>query len=236
MKHYTLTETLENEKGQLHLLVEIGEVTIRPHDGRDIIIEADLRHMTIAVTRQEDVVSLRVEQEEGEWLQKIGRLFSADGHPKAVVTIHVPPTCAIYAKTITGKMVISDIAAPVTATVVTGKNELANIGGRIDARATTGEISYKGRLADDHHRFEAVTGSIRLSLTGEPNAQFDGRVVTGDAHCDFPLAQPKTTNGFTGKHLKVTLVDGAGTLKARVITGSIRVQQAESKEAVGLKP
>jgi hypothetical protein len=228
MKHYSFTEELPSDNGELHVMVEIGEVTIRPHDGRSITIEADLRHMTIDVTRQDDVVSVRVEQEDRDWMQRIGRLFSADGHPKAIVIIHVPHTCTVHAKTITGQMDISDIDAPVTATVITGKNELANIGARIDARTTTGEVSYKGLLVDDHHRFESITGSVRLTLTKEPNAQFDGRVVTGDVRCDFPLAQPKVNKALTGKHLKGTLGSGEGSLKARVVTGSLRVR----KEAV----
>lgn len=233
MKHYSLTEELTTDHGELHLLVEIGEATILPHDGRTIAIEADLRLMTIEVTRQEDIVSVRVEQEEKDWMRRIGRMFSNGNHPKATVTIHVPRTCIIHAKTITGKMRIHDIDAPVTAAVVTGRNELANIGARIDARATTGEVSYQGLLTDDHHRFESVTGSIRLSLFEEPNAQFDGRAVTGDVRCDFPLAQPKVHKALTGQHLKGTWGSGAGAIKARVVTGSLRVQKAASKEAVG---
>jgi len=230
MKHYSFTEELSSAKGELHLLVEIGETTIRPHDGRSITIEADLRHMTIDVTREDNVVSVRVEQEDKEWLQKLGRLFSPDGHPKAIVTIYVPRTCAVYAKTITGQMRISDIDAPVTATVITGKNELANIGARIDARTTTGDVRYDGLLVNDRHRFEATTGSVRLNLAKEPNAQFDGRVITGDMRCDFPLSQSQVNKALTGKHIKGTLGTGEGAIKAQVITGTLRVQKAMNKE------
>ncbi|MBP7592024.1 MAG: hypothetical protein KBA85_10490 [Chloroflexi bacterium] len=224
MKHFSFTETLKSDQGQLHLRAEIGNVTIQPHDGRSITIEADLRHMTINVSRQEDIVSVCVEQEDKEWRQKISRWFSADDQPKAIVTIHVPHTCAIHAKTITGQMCIRDIDAPVTATVITGKNDLTNIGARVDARATTGEVTYNGFLTDDFHRFETVTGSIQLNLTQEPNAKFDGRVLTGDVHCALPLAQPKLHTALTGKHLKGTLGTGQGAIKAQIVTGSLRVQ------------
>lgn len=224
MEHVSFTETLTSDKGQLHVRAEIGDVTIQPHDGRSITIEADLRHMTINVTRQDNVVSVRVEQEDKEWRQKIGRWFSADDQPKAIVTIHVPHTCVIHAKTITGQMHIHDIDAPVTATVITGKNDLANIGARVDARATTGEVTYNGFLTNDFHRFETVTGSIRLNLTQEPNAKLDGRVLTGDVHCALPLAQPKLHKALTGKHLKGTLGTGEGAIKAQIVTGSLLIQ------------
>ncbi|MCB8988233.1 MAG: DUF4097 family beta strand repeat protein [Ardenticatenaceae bacterium] len=235
MKHYSFSEELPSDKGELHVLVEVGEATILPHDdphGRSITIEADLRHMTIDVTRQDNVVSVRVEQEDKDWLQKLGRLFSSEGHPKATVVIHVPRTCTVYAKTITGQMRISDIDAPVTATVVTGRNELANIGARIDARTTTGDVRYDGLLVNDHHRFEATTGSVRLNLPKEPNAQFDGRVITGNVHCDFPLAQSQINKALTGNHVKGILGSGEGMIKAQIITGSLRVQKTKSKEAV----
>jgi len=235
MKHYSFTEELPSETGALHLLLDMGEATILPGNGRAVTIEADLRHMTIDVTRQDAIVSVRVEQEDKDWLQKLGRLFSSEGHPKAVVTVYVPPTCAVFAKTITGQMRISDLDAPVTATVITGRNELANIGGRIDARTTTGDVRYTGLLSDAHHRFEAVTGSVRLNLMEEPNAQFDGRVVTGDVRCDFPLAQSQVNKALTGRHLKGILGSGEGMIKAQVVTGSLRLQKVESKEAVGEK-
>jgi len=224
MKHVSFIETLTSDKGQLYVTAEIGDVTIQPHDGRSITVEADLRHMTINVTRQDNVVSVRVEQEDKEWRQNIGRWFNADDQPKAIVTIHVPHTCVIHAKTITGQMHIHDIDAPVTATVITGKNDLANIGARVDARATTGEVTYNGFLTNDFHRFETVTGSIRLNLTQEPNAKLDGRVLTGDVHCALPLAQPKLHKALTGKHLKGTLGTGEGAIKAQIVTGSLLIQ------------
>jgi hypothetical protein len=228
MKHYSFTEELSKTGGQLNFLAEIGEVTIEGYDGRSLTIEADLRDMTINVTRQEDTVSVRIEREERDVLEKIGRLFSGQ-HPKAIVTIRVPHTCAVRAKTITGKMQLSGVNAPVAATVVTGQNELADISGPLDARTTTGELRYTGLLSGDHHRFEAITGSIRLALDGEPNGRLDARATTGNVRCDFPLSNARMTSVIPGKHLRGVLGDGEGAINARVVTGSLHIQKASSK-------
>ncbi len=225
MKHYSFSEALSKEGGRLNLLAEVGEVTIEGYDGRSLTIEADLQEMTIEVTRQDDTVSVHIEQEARDLLDKIGRLFS-NQHPKAVVTIRVPHSCTVHAKTVTGRMRLSGVNAPVSATVITGQNVLADVEGPLDARTTTGELRYTGLLSTDHHRFETVTGSIRLALDGEPNGRLDARATTGDVRCDFPLNEARISRAIPGKHVRGILGTGQGAINARVVTGSLHIQKA----------
>jgi hypothetical protein len=228
MKHYSFSEELSKESSQLNFMAEIGEVVIEGYNGRSLTIEADLENMTIDVNRQDDVVTVRVEQAEQAILEKITRLFSGP-HSKAIVTIRVPYTCTVNAKTSTGKMRVSGLTAPVKATVITGQNDLADMDGPIDARVTTGSLNYTGALAPEQHRFAAVTGNINLALTEEPNGRLHARALTGDARCDFPLAEASVKQVIPGKQLRGILGDGSGRLDIRVTTGSLRLKKSESK-------
>lgn len=225
MKQYHFEEQMAEQKAKLHLTVEIGKVAIETHNGRNLLIEAELEHMEIAVSRQENTVHVRVEQEEG-WQnipRKLLRLLAND-HPKAIVTVHVPADCEVYAKIVTGSLTINGVEAPVTTDMVTGKTVLTNLGGPVNAKTVTGKMAYHGILTNDHHRFEAVTGSICLSLKKEPNARLDASTVTGHVACDFlPGKQVKRRN-VTGAELRGTLGSGEGYIKAQVVTGSLRLE------------
>lgn len=236
MKQYSFSEELSKEGGQLNFVAEIGDVVIEGHNGRFLTIEAELEGMTIDVHRQGDVVTVRVEQEERAILEKIARLFNSPP-TKAIVTVRAPFTCQVNAKTITGKMCLSNLAAPVVATVITGENSLADVAGPIDARVITGKLSYAGALAPEQHRFAAITGEISLALTEEPNGRLHARALTGSAHCDFPLAEASVKQVIPGKQLRGILGDGSGRLDVRVTTGSLRLKDARKpKIAQAVEP
>lgn len=229
MKQYSFSEELSKEGGQLNFLAEVGDVVIEGANGRFLTIEAELEGMTIDVHRQDDIVTVRVEQEERAILEKIARLFTSP-RTKAKVTVRVPYACAINAKTITGQMRLSNLGGPVAATVITGQNDLADIDGPIDARVITGAIRYSGALTSEQHRFEAVTGNIILALTEEPNGRLHARALTGDARCDFPLAEASVKQVIPGKQLRGILGDGSGSLRLRVTTGSLRLKREQKLE------
>jgi hypothetical protein len=228
MKEYVFSEELSETGGQLNLMAEIGEVTIEGSDGRSVHVEAQLQGMTIELQRQGDVVTVRIEQEERDLLEKLTALFGSP-RQKAIVTVHVPYDCAVQAKTVTGKLRLSHLGAPVVATVVTGQNSLADLSGPVDARVTTGALTYAGALSAEQHRFAAVTGSIRLALTEEPNGRLQARALTGDAHCDFPLTEANVKQIVPGKQLRGIIGAGVGHLDIRVVTGSIHIKSAGKK-------
>jgi len=124
------------------------------------------------------------------------------------------------------KLNIADLEAPVTARVITGKAKLENLNGPIYAKTITGNLQYKGTLPDAHHRFEAITGKVQLTLLKEPNAIFDARTTTGKISCGFPLTQQKESRHFTGGRMSGKLGNGAGHIKARVVTGSLQLMTA----------
>jgi len=249
MKSYHFEETLPKHKGLLDVLVETGSVKIVPHKetavhdktacphggAGAVIIDAVARHMEISVVHEGNKVIIRVKKDKSwrNWDQKLTRWLKND-HPKAELTIQVPEDCEINATTVTGKLSINDLNAPVTTRVVTGTTQLANLGGPINAKTVTGQLSYNGFLTNEHHCFKATTGNVTLNLSKEPNAHLDAKTVTGRIRCDYPLAKMSEngsrtsvgTSRFTGSRLTGILGSGEGHIKARVVTGNLRLKSA----------
>lgn len=221
MKTVHFTETAE-AKTKLDVLVEIGSVTIRPSTDNDIHVEATYRHMNIWVERHEDTVMVRAEQEE-DFLLKLTRLFR-DNHPKAELIIDVPAHCPIQTKVITGSLDIEGTAAPVSARVITGKLRLKEIAGTIYAKTTTGKLSYTGKLTEENHRFQTITGEILLTLPEATNAQLSAQTGTGHLKCHLPLTGQREERHLVGGKLRGVLGSGAGQIKAKIGTGSLVIR------------
>jgi DUF4097 and DUF4098 domain-containing protein YvlB len=140
----------------------------------------------------------------------------------------VPADCEVRAKTITGQLSVSGLNAPITTRVITGKTRLENLAGPIYAKSVTGNVQYRGLLANDSHRFETTTGNVLLALSNVPDAYVDARITTGHIHCDFPLQKQIERRHITGARLRDTFGSGAGKIKARVVTGSLHLEQVEA--------
>lgn len=225
MKKYHFEETVAEGKSALDVINEIGSVAVEGHHGRSILIDAEVQHMEIDVTREGNTVFVHTYKEKAwsDLSKTISRWFGGD-HPKAHLTIKIPIDCELRAKTVTGSLTVNGVDAPVTTRVITGKNRLENLNGPIYAKTITGDLQYDGALKDDHHRFETITGKVLLKLRQEPNARFDAGTTTGHIHCAFPLAQQKENRYLTGGRLRGVLGNGAGYIKARVVTGSLHVE------------
>ena len=207
---------------KLDVLVEIGSVTIRPSTSQEIIVNATYRHMDVWVERREDTVMVRAEQED-EFFLKLGRLFNND-HPKAELIIELPAHCEIHAKTITGRLDVAGIDAPVTSRVTTGQLTLNEIHGPIYAKTITGKLVYKGALSQENHRFETMTGEIVLALPENTDAKLSAQAATGKLNCQLPLTNRHEERHFVGGKLHGVLGSGTGRIKAKVGTGSLVIR------------
>ena len=228
MKTVRFVETVGDGQAKLDVLAETGFVVIRPSVNQDIVIEATYRHMDVWVERHDNTVIVRAEQEE-TFLQKASRLFKND-HPKAEFIIQLPVRCEVQAKIITGSLDIEGIQAPVTGRVITGKLRLNDILGPIYAKSVTGKLSYTGELTEENHRFETVTGEIRLALPPTTNAQLTAHTTTGKIRCRLPLTDIREQKRFVGGKLRGTLGNGTGHIKAKVTTGNLLLQSIQEKQ------
>ncbi|MCP5101576.1 MAG: DUF4097 domain-containing protein [Chloroflexi bacterium] len=225
MKDYHFEETFPETNGALDVMVEIGSAEIVAYDGTAVIVDAEARHMDISVTREANTIFIRAQTDE-TWAdlgKKITRYLKND-HPIAHLKIQLPAHCELQAKTVTGKLAVNGLSAPVTARVVTGQTKLTNLSGPIYAKTITGELTYEGTLAEEHHRFETTTGRVHLKLWKQPNAQLDAKSITGNIHCEFPITQLKENRHLTGGRLTGVLGNGGGHIKARVVTGNLHLE------------
>jgi DUF4097 and DUF4098 domain-containing protein YvlB len=228
MEHYYFEELVE-EQDKLNVFVEVGSVSVYPHDGRIVIVEAEAQHMNLTMNRNENTLFVQAKCDEA-WRntsRKLSWPFS-DHNPRAHLTIHAPIDCQLQVKVITGKLSIRGVAAPVTTRVVTGQTRLEDLGGPIWAKTVTGNIYYQGALANDNHRFEATTGRISLSLSQVPDAQLDARTTTGRIHCGLPLSdKTDQTHRGPGSRLTGNLGSGEGRIAARIVTGSLHLENLQ---------
>lgn len=228
MKRYYFEEQVAAKGSQLNVLVEIGEVSIQPHAQPLIVVDAEVENMVVRVTHEQDVVHVYAEQEE-TWEYRIKRLLSGQ-RTRAIITIFVPHNCTVQAKTITGRLRVQGIQAPVTARAITGQVSLADLGGAIYARVVTGSLSYQGGLSNEAHSFKATAGQVTLRLR-EPDAQLDARTTTGHIMCDLPLAQRIQQRQVVGSKLSGVLGAGAGRIKAETVTGNLHLSSIVAQAA-----
>ncbi len=189
-------------------------------------MEAETEKMDLTVYKENNTVYVTAKQqdEELELSEKINRFFT-NNNPRANLSIHVPVDCKVRAKTITGKLSISDLEGPITTRVVTGKTKLENLGGAINAKTVTGTLIYNGSLSNDEHRFETTTGKMHFALSHSPDVKLDAQTTTGQIRCDFPVDNKVERRNITGARLKGTLGSGKGNIKARVVTGSMHLEK-----------
>jgi len=226
MKELYFEEQFSEETGFLDVWVEVGSVEIRPGNSRVVTVEAEVENCIVTVHEKDNTVFVEshvAKENQGGWLERIA---NGNMQTKANLIIHVPPTCEIKAKTITGKLDIREINAPISAKVTTGKASLVDIGGPIYAKLVTGKLNYEGILVNGNHRFETTTGSIHLCLAKEPNAQLNAATTTGSLHCDFPLSNEQRNMRYSGGKIRGTLGSGEGKLKVKTTTGSLNVMHA----------
>lgn len=227
MQKHRFEETVSVSDAHLHVVVEVGEVAIRSHENPTIAIDAKTQHMEILVYREQDTVYVRVEREEAwqELAKNLNRLTENDV-PRSIVNIRVPLDCEVRAKTISGKLSVSGIKAPINTHVITGNTRLDDLGGPISAKTMTGSLHYHGPLTNERHRFKATTGEVYLNLTETPNARLDAQTTTGGIRCNLPMKEKIERWHVTGASLQAVLGSGKGDIRARVITGSVTLSRS----------
>jgi DUF4097 and DUF4098 domain-containing protein YvlB len=219
MKTLFFEEALNSPKANLTVKLDVGTLRVQTHDKPLILVEAKVKKSTVEVTRDGDDVTVTAKaKRKFNWLS----LFSSNA--RAELTITVPPECALLLKTATGSVRVSDVQAAVVIKTATGSVQLSNLGGPIEAAVVTGKLSYEGALSADDHQFKVVTGSVRLSLTDEPDVELSAKTVTGSIRCDFPLHNEQRQREFVGGKLRGELGNGMGELKITAVTGSVAIE------------
>ena len=136
------------------------------------------------------------------------------------------------AAAVTGQVMVDRFRGSAKLSSTTGKIDVKRSSGEFKAAVVTGAISFEGEMtAGGKNKMSAITGGISISLAGEPNLEIDASCVTGRIACDVPgFVASDATRGHVGSHAKGTVGTGDTALRVSTITGSVKIEQAQSLE------
>lgn len=157
--------------------------------------------------------------------------------------VKVPARCQLKIRTVTGDILITDVAGEVEAGLVTGRIALADVAGKLDCGLVTGKIEIEGAggfvgasvisgavsigFAQDS-RFEGidcnvVNGSVLVRIPDIKAMDFDIKTVNGKISMDLDSMSAEMVHGtsYVG-----SMGGGGPKIDIKAINGSIRLERA----------
>lgn len=127
----------------------------------------------------------------------------------------------VGAESSTGKVSMQDCEGVVKARTKTGPVDLENVNGTVSVRSSTGAIRFSGALSKGESWFRTSTGSIELTLQGEPDLAIEAYTRLGRITCSPELTDAHYERGkFTGR-----IGPGTGRLIVETKIGSIGIRR-----------
>ena len=204
----TFTESLTlDESVVLDVSTGSGSIEVSAGPGRDVTIVGRIRVQKTSFWRRavdagEIIAQVQANPpvEVSDGILRVGRFEDRSLGRRVNISyeIVVPGDTEVRARTGSGSISVSDVAARVTASSGSGRVTLENIGGPVRASAGSGSIRADGVAGE----FDAKTGSGSISLT--QTAPGDVRTSTGSGSTE--------------------LTDIVGALKAGAGSGSITIE------------
>lgn len=215
-----------------------GEVRALPASGREVVVTAqkhasrsDVDDVRIQVVEHADGVTIcavyptprKAERENECRPGGRGQMNVNNNDVKVDFTVRVPAGHPLIARTVNGRIEISELTDDVEAYTVNGGIEIATRG---EAMAQTVNGSIRAELGSirgsEPLEFKTVNGSITLDVPSSLDADVDFRVVNGDIETDFPV----TVNGRFGRRsMKGVIGSGGREISAQTVNGSIRLRK-----------
>jgi hypothetical protein len=169
--------------------------------------------------------------------------YVLSGGPRANVEISVPAEADLRVENMTDPITISAISGEMevesrTGSIrvrdstgsyslgtQTGSIELENVNGIVRAKSTTGQVRFSGSLAKGDSSFLTTTGSIDISLLGEPDLSLDASTTVGSISCTLPqMTDARNERGeFVGQRFNCKLGSASGRLVVKTTVGSIAI-------------
>ncbi len=142
--------------------------------------------------------------------------------------VEVPRGVTFKPQTVNGTIEANDLDGPVQAGTVNG-NVTISSSDWVTAGTVNGSIQavIGDRHWSDPLTFGTVNGSITLQLPRGADCDLDLGTLNGNVETDFPI----TVSGRMNRHhLRGTLGEGGGKLKAETVNGSIRLIETRSQD------
>lgn len=121
----------------------------------------------------------------------------------------------------TGPVELENVKGTISVQNTTGPIDLENVNGTVSVQNTTGPIRFSGALSKGENWFKTTTGSIQITLRGEPDLTVEAFTRLGRVTCSPELADARCVRGqCTGR-----IGAGTGKLIAETETGSITIRR-----------
>jgi DUF4097 and DUF4098 domain-containing protein YvlB len=130
----------------------------------------------------------------------------------------------IDAETSNGRLEVYEATGAIEADTSNGPIVIEATDAVVDASTSNGRIRFKGKLADDQHRFRTSNGAIDVTLPRDAQFRVEATTSNGRIDCEFPLERESSKSrrrlvGAIGD-------DPACELKLSTSNGSIDIERA----------
>jgi len=121
----------------------------------------------------------------------------------------------------TGPVDLKNVNGTVTVRNTTGPIDLENVNGTVSVHNSTGPIRFTGALSKGENWFRTTTGSIELTLRGEPDLTVEASTRLGRVTCSPELTDARYERGLYRGRIGA----GTGRLIAETTTGPITIRR-----------
>jgi hypothetical protein len=149
----------------------------------------------------------------------LGLVFFRNNDVRVDFTVRVPAGVRFLGRTLKGQVEAASLKSDIEAFTING-NVRVSTDGNVMARSMTGSIdaSLAGTSWTRPVDLQTVNGDIIVALPNGANTSVQGETTSGRITSDFPLTvDRKRINGVIG--------NGAGSLRLKTETGSIKLQR-----------
>jgi hypothetical protein len=217
----------------------LGDVVAKPATGNQVRVIAkknarygDAADVTIEVVEHERGVTICAmypssrSDRENECLPGArGHSNTRDNDTEVDFEVLVPKGVKFTGRTVTGRVVATDLSADVKASSVSGSVRVSTTG-LVQASTVSGSIDVAMGRTDwtDQLEFSTVSGDIRLVMPENLNTDVEISTVSGTLESDLPMSTTRRRFGPRNMHGRIG--SGGRELRLSTVSGTIELKKS----------
>ncbi|MCI0660131.1 MAG: DUF4097 domain-containing protein, partial [Acidobacteria bacterium] len=128
----------------------------------------------------------------------------------------------LRAKSVSGDVTVKSAIGLVDAASVSGDVSVGEVNGTVSSKSVSGNVEVEIRSLEgaESMDFASVSGSVRVKLPGNLDADVKMSTMSGDLRTDFPLTIEEAKHG-PGRRASGRIGSGSRSLKLSSVSGSV---------------
>lgn len=242
-EHITVPLSDPNRPATIRVDAMRGDITIRGHDGREVIVQtresAKGRAKRQAKAERDglrriEMGSSSFTAEERENVVTI----NSGGHGSDDLEVQVPRAATLKIKTMSGEIVIDGVRGEIEASSHNGEVTMTNVEGSVVAHSLNGDIKVSlNRIEPRPMSFSTMNGDIDVTMPPDTKARLKLRNDRGEVYSDFEMrlqAAPRVEQGqrengrYRVKFERTVFADingGGPEMSFVTVNGEIKIRQ-----------